>query len=123
MNDNFNTLEVIATSFAWFNFINAESAKKSTDYNLQRIVDKIKGLFAVLNILQHNPAEYVNNVKASMLQQANMTTNDIEKYIAERAVAKQNKDWATADKVRAELLERGIVLKDTPNGTDWDVNL
>ena len=123
MNDNFNTLEVIAASFAWFNFINAESAKKSTDYNLQRIVDKIKGLFAVLNILQHNPAEYVNNVKASMLQQANMTTNDIEKYIAERAVAKQNKDWATADKVRAELLERGIVLKDTPNGTDWDVNL
>ncbi|MBO4672582.1 MAG: cysteine--tRNA ligase [Alphaproteobacteria bacterium] len=123
MNDNFNTLEVIATSFAWFNFINAESAKKSTDYNLQRIVDKIKGLFAVLNILQHNPAEYVNNVKASMLQQANMTTNDIEKYIAERAAAKQNKDWATADKVRAELLERGIVLKDTPNGTDWDVNL
>ena len=90
---------------------------------MQRIVDKIKGLFAVLNILQHNPAEYVNNVKASMLQQANMTTNDIEKYIAERAAAKQNKDWATADKVRAELLERGIVLKDTPNGTNWDVSL
>ena len=123
MNDNFNTLEVIAASFGWFNFINAESAKKSTEYDLQRIANKIKELFGVLNILQKNPVEYVNDVKKFVLQNANLTMDDIQKYIDERAIAKQNKDWATADKVRNELLEHGIVLKDTPNGTDWDVNL
>ncbi len=123
MNDNFNTLEVIAASFGWFNFINAESAKKSADYDLQHIANTIKKLFGVLNILQQDPAEYVNTVKNTVLQQSGLTEADIEKYISERAIAKQNKDWETADKVRTDLLEKGIVLKDTPNGTNWDVNL
>ena len=65
----------------------------------------------------------MNDVKKSVMQNANLTMDDIQKYIDERAIAKQNKDWATADKVRNELLSHGIVLKDTPNGTDWDVNL
>ena len=123
MNDNFNTLEVIAAAFGWFNFINAELQKKSTEYDLKRIADKIVELFGVLNILQKNPVEYINNIKANALMQSGLTANDIEKSINERLVAKQNKDWATADKVRAELLNRGIVLKDTPNGTTWDIDL
>ena len=123
MNDNFNTLEVIAAAFGWFNFINAEMAKKSTEYDLKRIADKIKELFGVLNILQQDPIAYINNVKSGVLQQSGITDSDIEKFIQERAIAKQNKDWATADKVRAELSEKGIVLKDTPTGTTWDIDL
>lgn len=123
MNDNFNTLEVIAAAFGWFNFINAEAAKKSTEYNLKQIAAKIKELFGVLNIMQKNPAEYINNVKNTVLQKSGLTLADIEQSINKRAMAKQNKDWATADNVRAELLTHGIVLKDTPTGTDWDVNL
>ena len=123
MNDNFNTLEVMAAAFGWFNFINAEIAKKTTEYNLQKITTKIKELFAVFNILQHDSNEYIANVKSSVLQQNNLTESDIESAINERAVAKQNKDWATADKIRDELLGKGIVLKDNPAGTTWDINL
>ncbi len=123
MNDNFNTLEVIAAAFGWFNFINAELTKKTTEYDLQKIADKIKELFAVFNILQHNPDEYIAKAKKAVLQEHNLTESDIEKSINERAVAKQNKDWAVADKIRADLLEKGIVLKDNPSGTVWDINL
>ena len=123
MNDNFNTLEVIAAAFGWFNFINAELTKKTTEYDLQKIADKIKELFAVFNILQHNPDEYIAKAKKAVLQEHNLTESDIEKSINERAVAKQNKDWPTADKIRADLLERGVVLKDGPSGTTWDINL
>lgn len=123
MNDNFNTLEVIASAFGWFNFINTELAKKSTEYDLKRIGNKIVELFGVLNILQKNPDEYINNIKSIVLKNSNITVGDIEKYIDERAAAKQNKDWATADNVRTKLLDKGIVLKDTPNGTTWDINL
>lgn len=123
MNDNFNTLEVIAASFGWFNFINAELAKKTTEYDLQAIADKIKELFGVLNILQQKPEEYIANIRSKTLQKNNLKAEDIEKAISERATAKQNKDWATADKIRAELLDKGIVLKDSATGTTWDIDL
>ena len=44
---------------------------------------------------------------------------EIEALIAKRAEAKKNKDWATADAIRNELKERGIVLEDSPAGTTW----
>ena len=44
---------------------------------------------------------------------------EIEALIAKRAEAKKNKDWATADAIRNELKERGIVLEDSPTGTTW----
>ena len=43
----------------------------------------------------------------------------IEELINARLEAKKNKDWATADKIRNELKEQGIILEDTPNGTTW----
>ncbi len=39
--------------------------------------------------------------------------------IEERALAKQNKDYALADAIRLELLEKGVVLKDTREGTTF----
>jgi len=43
----------------------------------------------------------------------------VEAKIAERAQAKKEKDFAKADAIRGELLEKGIVLKDTREGTQW----
>lgn len=43
----------------------------------------------------------------------------VERMIAERADAKKNKNYARADEIRNELAEKGIVLKDTKDGTTW----
>ncbi len=52
--------------------------------------------------------------------------SDLEKYILqkieERNVAKQNKDYETADKIRDELLAKNIILKDTREGTIYQIN-
>ena len=52
--------------------------------------------------------------------------SDLEKYILqkieERNVAKQNKDYETADKIRDELLVKNIILKDTSEGTIYQIN-
>ena len=45
---------------------------------------------------------------------------DIDSRIAERAAAKAAKNFAEADRIRKELLDQGIVLKDSPTGTTWE---
>ena len=45
----------------------------------------------------------------------------IMQKIEERNIAKQNKDYTLADQIREELLSQGIVLKDTREGTIYEV--
>ena len=44
---------------------------------------------------------------------------DIEKLIEERQAARKAKNFARADEIRAELLEKGIILEDTREGVKW----
>ncbi len=50
----------------------------------------------------------------------NQVDDEILKLIEERNVAKQNKDYQKADEIRNNLLARGIVLKDTREGTTYE---
>jgi cysteinyl-tRNA synthetase len=47
---------------------------------------------------------------------------EIERQIEARNAARRNKDFAAADRIRAELLARGIELEDTREGTRWRVS-
>jgi len=48
-----------------------------------------------------------------------LTDAQIEERIAERVLAKKNRDFARADQVRKDLLEAGVILEDTKEGTRW----
>ena len=45
--------------------------------------------------------------------------SEIEDLIEQRTRARKNKDFALADKIRNELIEKGIVLDDTREGVKW----
>jgi cysteinyl-tRNA synthetase len=45
--------------------------------------------------------------------------DDVAALVERREQARAAKDWAEADRIRDELLERGIVVEDTPSGTVW----
>jgi cysteinyl-tRNA synthetase len=45
--------------------------------------------------------------------------SDVTELIEQREEARRNKDWAGADRIRDDLVARGIQLEDTPNGTIW----
>jgi cysteinyl-tRNA synthetase len=68
-----------------------------------------------LGLLQQLPKSYLQ-------AGAGVSEERIAALIAERAAAKAGKDFARADAVRKELLGQGIVLKDSPTGTTWEVS-
>ncbi|ADL11692.1 cysteine--tRNA ligase [Acetohalobium arabaticum] len=49
----------------------------------------------------------------------NLTSDLIGLLLEVRNKARQNQDWELADQIRDELSELGIILEDTPQGTDW----
>jgi len=46
-----------------------------------------------------------------------LRNEDIEKLIADRTAAKKKRDFATADRIRKELADRGIILEDAKDGS------
>jgi cysteinyl-tRNA synthetase len=51
--------------------------------------------------------------------EVSMVALDINALIDQRITAKKAKNFAEADRIRKMLLEVGIVLEDTPQGTTW----
>ena len=77
------------------------------------LVRQLKGLGAVLNILQKDPAVFLKGATEG-LDEA-----EIRRLIDERAAAKKARNFARADEIRDELLAKGITLLDKAEGTVW----
>ena len=54
-------------------------------------------------------------------QELNINEDEINKVISDRNIAKANKDYAKADEIRNKLQEMGILLKDTREGTTYEI--
>ncbi|MDY6970261.1 MAG: DALR domain-containing protein, partial [Spirochaetota bacterium] len=52
-------------------------------------------------------------------KQGDLDVQRIEKLISERKEARNNKDFTRADEIRNKLLDEGIILEDTKDGTRW----
>ena len=63
----------------------------------------------------------VLSLDLTVKEEKNVDEEFISKKISERNLAKQNKDYETADKIREELLNMGILIKDTREGTIFEV--
>ena len=81
----------------------------------------LKSLSEVLGLLGKDPQAAVADAKVRMLAGITLTEEEIAGLIAKRNQARATKNWAVSDEVRDLLLNHGIVLKDGPEGTIWQV--
>lgn len=94
MNDDFNTPRVVALLL---------EMSKSKE-NVRTVYDKIGKVLGI----SFKPEKKKPLPKA------------LKDLIKERESARKNKDWAVSDRIRDQLALKGIILSDTPKGTEWN---
>ena len=105
MDDDFNTADAIAAIFDLVKFANTNAGEGSSKVFVDALKKMIQDLCDILGLITEKKAELLDA--------------DIENLIQERQDARKAKNFARADEIRNELLEKGIILEDTREGVKW----
>ncbi len=109
MDEDFATPEAVAVLFDLAAEVNRTQSVPASSL--------LKALGGVLGLLQADPLSFL---QASHADAGSDDTAQIEMLIAERATAKASRDFSRADQIRQQLSDMGVVLKDSPQGTQWE---
>ncbi len=108
MNDDFNTPIAIACLFDLVTAVNRDRSPA--------LARQLKALAGVIGLLERSPQAFLQGGAPA----DGLSDQQVADQIAARAQAKKDKQFAEADRIRAALLEQGIVLEDKPGGvTEW----
>ena len=94
----------------------AAVAARSIQSDIDKLADE-------LGLLQAEPDDYAERTRARRLALRGLTVEDIDAKVRARTEARKAKDFARSDELRDELAALGISLKDTPDGTDWTIDV
>ena len=104
MEDDLNTADAVSAIFEIVKLANTTVKEGSKAY-AKELLETVQKLCDVLGIITEKEEEILDS--------------DIEALIEERQAARKAKDFKRADEIRDQLLEMGIVLKDTREGVKW----
>lgn len=111
MDDDFNTPEALAVLFELVREINRARDQDMSKAN--ELAALLKELAEILGILQQAPEQYLHTeIPTEEIQ-------EIEALIQQRQIARQNKEWQEADRLRDELTQRNIIVEDKDGKTIW----
>ena len=108
LDDDLNTAEALAAIFEYIRETN--SAMDAGDFkagDLRQARALFQRFDSIFDVLQPS------------VEEGGITEAEVEALIAERNQARKSRDFKRGDEIRAELLERGVVLEDTKEGVRW----
>jgi cysteinyl-tRNA synthetase len=108
LQDDLNTPQAVAS----LHELRAEAAKGA-----KGAAASLKASAQVMGLLQQSPRSWAEWRPASI----NTDEKRVETLIAARAAARKAKDFAESDRIRDELAAMGVVLKDSKEGTTWEI--
>ncbi len=107
LDDDFNTADAISYVFELVTLANSNANENASKFLMETFKN---ALFVMLNIF---------GVKSKVEADGEVDEVKILELIEARVVAKKDKDFGRADEIRKELLDMGIVIEDTRQGTKW----
>ena len=110
LNDDFNTPIALSILFEIAKQINIERISNPNKANV--LSSMLIKLGNFIGILEYNAEDYLK-------QGSELSEAEISEKIAQREAARNSKDFAMSDQIRDELVELGIILEDSVNGTTW----
>ena len=108
LDDDLNTAEALAALFECVRDLN--TAMDSDEFpagNVPAALEFLDEFDSIFDVLRPSRKE------------TGISDSEVEGLIAERVAAKQNRDFQRSDQIRNQLLEAGIILEDTKEGTRW----
>jgi cysteinyl-tRNA synthetase len=121
MEDDFNTAEALATLTALYGQLNARVDAKAQAGEVADLLDTARALGQVLGLVARAPRDAVRERRALAAARKGIDPCWVEERIAQRLEARKARDFTRADAIRAEVLGRGVELRDAASGTDWRV--
>ncbi len=110
MDDDINTAEALAVLADIRKELN-RARDAGDDAGVSQLAATLKHLGGVLGLLQQDPQAYLKGDSGD--------DAEIEALIAQRDVARAEKNWAESDRIREQLTEMGVIIEDSAGGTSW----
>lgn len=123
MNDDFNTALALGYTFELIRGINKFLDGKASGQKSIELISKAKETLTeigrVFNIFQKTQEDW--NKALIKMKNIGLSEKDILDRITDRQKAREKKNWGSADKIRKELEDKGIILEDREDATSWKI--
>ena len=127
MDDDFNTAQALGYFYDLQRYMNT-LLDMSKGHPTEEIIVMLKQGFEhlsqmgrIFGLFQEAPETYLTEQKKEGLKKLKLSEEEILKLIEERNAVRREKNWKRADEIRNDLLSKGIILEDTPAGTQWKI--
>ncbi len=127
MDDDFNTAQALGYFYDLQRHLNSlldisrGNPTQEIILMLKQGFDYFSNMGWIFGLFREDPETYLAHQKKEGLNKLNLSEEEILRFVEERDIARKEKHWKRADEIRNNLLSKGIILEDTPSGTEWKI--